>query len=725
MSIRILDKNTINQIAAGEVIDRPASIIKELVENSIDAGATAVSIEIKGGGIDLIRISDNGCGIEKEDVRVAFVRHSTSKIKDAGDLAGVTSLGFRGEALASIAAVADVELITKTPDAFSATHFRILGGEELEFGELGAPDGTTFIIRDVFKNVPVRRKFLKTANTEGSYCNEVVERIALSHPSVSFKYVNNGRNVIFTNGNGKLKDVILGIYGRDIAQETVGVEYPFEGGNDDFAGSEDIKVSGCICKPLVARSNRNTQNYFVNGRYIRHPAINKAIEDAYQPYMMQHKYPFTDLFITIDPAAMDVNVHPSKQEVRFENPQAVYNAVFEACRDALSGRALIHRMNEEKQEKKPSAMERSGSKPEPFELNRREKLKSVNSNAAAEIKTPSESADIRKFPVEKSDKLISDINKALRENSVSIKQDKAGIELGTVGIQQDTAGIELGTAGIQQDTAGIQQDTTGIHQNTEGVKKDTSDIKENPESINQDTVNIKEDMVKEEPAKYHYEQASLFDSHIETKNEFTNVFKNGYRIVGQVFDTYWIVECQGCMYMIDQHAAHEKIIFERLMSRQEEEKTATQLLSPPIICSLSATEADIVQNYSEELRKNGLAVEHFGGREYAISEVPLNDFGLDARQLLFELLDELGKPANAFLSREQNKKAVALSIKEKLATCACKAAVKGNTVLSEAEARELLRQLLEADNPFNCPHGRPVIIDMTKSEIEKKFKRIV
>lgn len=727
MSIRILDKNTINQIAAGEVIDRPASIIKELVENSIDAGSTAVSIEIKGGGIDLIRISDNGCGIAGEDVRIAFVRHSTSKIKDAGDLAGVTSLGFRGEALASIAAVADVELITKTVDAFSATHFHILGGEELEFGEIGAPDGTTFIIRDIFKNVPVRRKFLKTANTEGSYCNEVVERIALSHPEVSFKYVNNGRTVIFTNGNGKLKDVIFGIYGRDIATETIEAEYPFKGGGDEGFNENGIQVKGCICKPLVARSNRNTENYFVNGRYIRHPAINKAIEDAYQPYMMQHKYPFTNLFISIDPAAMDVNVHPSKQEVRFENPQAVYNAVFEACRDALSGRALIHRMNPSEQGKKNAAPEKSGAKPEPFEVKRRAQISEENRIASGAInKKDNHLGLINEEPV----KTVSVENKP--EIKSLIKEEHV-FNTETVNQPDKQQDNQSDNQPVNQPDKqqGKQPDKQQEPIKYEPVKKEIAE-KEPAEKEPAEQRKISDDpsglpsSVAEETVPYKYEQASLFEKeHVETKKEFKNIFENGYRIVGQVFNTYWIIECQGSMYMIDQHAAHEKIIYEKLMGRREEESVATQLLSPPIICSLSATEAEIVKNYGEELRKNGLVLEPFGGREYAISEVPLNDYGIDARQLLFELLDELAKPANGAAGREKGVKSAAVSIREKIATCSCKAAVKGNMELSEQEARELIKQLLEADNPFNCPHGRPVIIDMTKSEIEKRFKRII
>lgn len=631
--INILDKNTINQIAAGEVIDRPASIIKELVENSIDAGATSISVEIRGGGIDLIRITDNGSGIEKDDVKVAFVRHTTSKIKDAGDLSYITSLGFRGEALASIAAVADVELITKTKEAFSAVHYRIKGGEEVLFEEIGAPDGTTFIIRDVFLQVPVRRKFLKSSATEGSYCNEAVERIALSHPEVSIKYVNNGRNVLFTNGSGKMKDVLFGIYGRDIASEIIEL---------DYTGVKNIKVSGCICRPAVVRSNRNTENYFVNGRFIRSQILYKAIEDAYQPFLMQHKYPFTDIFIDIDPATMDVNVHPSKQEVRFENPEAVYNTVFTAVSDALAGKALIHRAEPEVSDKKAEKKENAKYIPEPYEVK-----KKIEEKKAPVIE--------RTLSVEKTPAL---------DNTSFVTEPEA--EYGTV-------------------------------------------------SKLSETVNVKETA---QESKGTYTQPTLFDvpdKHLETRTEFNNVFSRGYHIVGQIFATYWIIECDGCVYMIDQHAAHEKILYERFMENVGKDE-ATQLLSPPMIISLSSTEEAAAEKYKDVLAKNGFVLEHFGGHEYALSEIPLNLYGIDPKNMLLELLEELMKDIKGNVIK---------SIKEKIATCACKAAVKGNTDMTQEEAVRLIADLLKLENPFNCPHGRPVIIDMTKREVEKKFKRIV
>ena len=658
--IRQLSKHLVNQIAAGEVIDRPASIIKELVENSIDAGATAVSIEIKGGGIDLIRITDNGSGILKDDIRVAFVRHTTSKIKTADDLSYITSLGFRGEALASIAAVADVELITKTKEDFSAVRFVIGGGEEKSFEEIGAPDGTTFIIRDVFKYVPVRRKFLKSSATEGSYCNEVVERIALSHPEVSVKYVNNGRNIIFTNGSSRMKDIIFGIYGRDVASEIVEL---------DHTGSKDIYVSGCICRPTVVRSNRNTENYFVNGRFIKSPIVYKAIEDAYQPFLMQHKYPFTALYIDIDPSRMDVNVHPSKQEVRFENPEAVYNTVFTAITEALSGKALIHKAEKDNSMAKRDEEEKKKYVPEPFEVVRKESERVVVSEREKEYTAPV----------------------------------KTGT--GIFRINETGKAEEIKNA-IQTKVNSVSQ-ATGEHITGQSDNTEQPDISEQPENVQ-----------VEEQVKGSYKQASLFDNedyHIETRSEFKTVFSDGYRIIGQMFDTYWIIESAGCVYIIDQHAAHEKILYEKFMKNIGTDKS-TQLLSPPIIVSLSSQEEAVAEEYGELLGENGFVLEHFGGHEYALSEIPLNLYGVDAKDMLLEILEELSKDI---------KGSVIKSIKEKIATCACKAAVKGNTELSEAEARELIKQLLEAENPFNCPHGRPIIIDVTKREIEKKFKRIV
>ena len=688
--INILDKNTINQIAAGEVIDRPASIIKELVENSIDAGSTAISIEIRGGGIDLIRITDNGSGIDKDDVKVAFVRHTTSKIKNASDLSYITSLGFRGEALASIAAVADVELITKTKEEFSAVHYRIQGGEEVLFEEIGAPNGTTFIIRDVFLQVPVRRKFLKSSATEGSYCNEAVERIALSHPEVSIKYVNNGRNVLFTNGSGKMKDVLFGIYGRDIAAETIEL---------DYTGTKNIKITGCICRPSVVRSNRNTENHFVNGRFIKSQIVYKAIEDAYQPFLMQHKYPFTDIFIEIDPAAMDVNVHPSKQEVRFENPEAVYNTVFSAVSEALSGKALIHRAEPELVFKKEEKKEPVKYIPEPYEAKRRsEEISFVREKEPEYRGTGTVPGQIVK-PESKPENRT--------ESRPAVTQE----------VRQEAIQASLNTETKHEISDKTENNTVSVQQESTSTVNDKTDYTVNkPETVSENK--DKEYQEDKTEVSGTYTQGSLFDTeekHLDTRQEFNNVFSHGYRIVGQIFGTYWIIECDGCAYMIDQHAAHEKILYEKFMENVGTEKS-TQLLSPPIIISLSSQEEAAAEKYKDVLKDNGFVLEHFGGHEYALSEVPLNLYGIDPKNMLLELIDELLKDIKGNVIK---------GIKEKIATCACKAAVKGNTELTEAEAKELIKQLLAAENPFNCPHGRPIIIDLTKREIEKKFKRIV
>ena len=724
-NINVLDKGTINQIAAGEVIDRPASIIKELVENSIDAGAKSVSIEIKGGGIDLIRITDNGSGIARDDIRIAFVRHTTSKIKTAEDLSCITSLGFRGEALASIAAVADVELITKTKDDFSGVRFVIGGGEEKAFEDVGAPDGTTFIIRDVFKYVPVRRKFLKSSATEGSYCNETVERIALSHPEVSIKYVNNGRNVLFTNGSGKMKDVIFGIYGRDIASAIIEL---------DYTDLRNIHVSGCICKPVVVRNNRNTENYYVNGRYIRSQIIYKAIEDAYQPYLMQHKYPFTALYIEIDPAIMDVNVHPSKQEVRFENPEAVYQTVYSAITDAFSDKALIHKAEKDDSYKKADEEQKAKYVPEPFEVNRRNKeLGTIRFVDEAE-----ERASKKNEPIGVTQKQTLNVGLD-NNNSNNINYYNKNDDREISRQIPDTS--KLNNPVVQtllQEKPTDKTDRIEIAVAPDNDKPDEKNAIENlinevaaSQPATDDGYHIEETRnivaVQEEETEYQveetehlagsYKQATLFDEdhHISTRSEFNTVFSTGYRIVGQIFDTYWIIESSGSCYIIDQHAAHEKILYEKFMKSIGTDNSS-QLLSPPLIISLSAQEEDTAERFSEELAGYGFVLEHFGGHEYALSEIPLNLYGVEPKDMLLELLDELGKDIKGNVIK---------GIKEKIATCACKAAVKGNTELSEAEARELIKLLLEAENPFNCPHGRPIIIDVTKREIEKKFKRIM
>lgn len=653
--INVLDKSTINQIAAGEVIERPASVIKELIENSIDAGATAVTCEIADGGISLIRITDNGTGIERDDIRTAFLRHATSKIRSAEDLSGVLSLGFRGEALASIAAVSKTELITKTRDSYTGTRMIIEGGEEQLFEEIGCPNGTTFVIRDLFANVPVRRKFLKSASTEGAYCNEAVERLALSHPGVSFKFINNGRTEVFTTGTNSVKNIVYSLYGREIAAALTEVDYTSDSG---------IHITGVIAKPVVARSNRGLETYFVNGRYIRNNIICKAIEDAYHPYLMQHKYPFTVLYFDIPTERMDVNVHPTKQEVRFDNGEMIYDAVFHAVADNLKERSLVPKVSpdseaEKKEPDKPKILAKDI--PEPFESRKVSYSEgmSIGSFDVGFIKGAKDNED------EEDDEPLQDNITAEPVTPVSVPP----------------VSVPSAPKSSSPEPSVSEPVTTGSQL--------MFDMMSDRESVN----------VRE-----------------ETKEDFKKGLNAGYTIVGQVFSTYWIVQKGNDMYLIDQHAAHEKILFEKLMKADEERKAESQMISPSLIVSLSPDEADTLEEHMDEITSAGFDIEDFGGREFRINAVPLQLYSLDPASVLLEMIDSF---------REGTRSKQTLTLYERLATCACKAAVKGNTGLSYDEAYRLIEDLLKLDNPFNCPHGRPVMINMTKQELEKKFKRII
>lgn len=644
--INVLDRNTINQIAAGEVIERPASVIKELIENSIDAGATAVTCEISDGGMSLIRITDNGTGFERDDIKTAFLRHATSKISSAEDLNSVLSLGFRGEALASIAAVARVELLTKTRSDITGIRYIIEGGEEKLYEEVGCPSGTTFVIRDLFEYVPVRRKFLKTASTEGAYCNEAVERLALSHPGVSFKFINNGRTEIFTAGNNSLKNIIYSLYGREIAGNVSEV--------NTSANVFGISISGYIAKPVVARSNRSLEIYFVNGRYVKNNIICKAIEDAYHPYLMQHKYPFTILSLSIPTERMDVNVHPTKQEVRFDNGEAVYDAVYHAVYDTLSERSLVPRVTSSAEASKSYQMKHESiphDLPEPFESRRLSFQTNLQGNTHGQTQHISEEA---------------------------ASGDRTGHSL-----QTDT------------DVPVYSPDPAETSINEEHQAKKDSGVQMMFDMVSSEgSINVRE----------------------ETKEDFKKGLNATFTIVGQVFDTYWIVQRGTDMYLIDQHAAHEKILFEKLMNEDVSKSNESQIVSPAIIISLRPDEASTLEAHKEEICATGFDIENFGGREYRINAVPMQLYSIDPSSLVLELISSYNDQA---AGRQ------ALSVYERLATCSCKAAVKGNTHLSYEEAYRLIHDLLALENPFNCPHGRPVMINMTKQELEKKFKRIV
>ena len=633
--IAVLSQNTIDKIAAGEVVERPASVVKELVENAIDAGATAITVEIKEGGISFIRVTDNGGGIPKEQVPLAFLRHATSKITQAEDLLQITSLGFRGEALSSISAVSQMEVITKAPEDFMGVRYVIEGGQEKVLEDVGAPNGTTMLVRNLFFNTPARKKFLKTAMTEAGYVSSYMEQLALSHHNISFKYMVNGQLRLHTSGNANLKDVIYGIYGRDITRELISVQYEKTG----------ISITGFIGKPSIARGNRNFENYYINGRYVKSKLLMKAIEEAYKPYMMQHKYPFVCLQYDIHGEDVDVNVHPTKMEVRFQNQSAVYNATYDLITEALAGKEIIPEVsltpNPAAVKKQPQPKEEKIPVPEPFEKNRIAEEKPVYAPiglrpASAEPKTESKTVPI----------------------SVSAP-----------------------------------------------VKPKESEIQTKPEEQKKET------FPQEQPEIAKAEQLELFDNRLLSKEARIH-----HRIIGQLFDTYWLVEYDNKFYIIDQHAAHEKVLYERFLKEFANKEIISQMVSPPSLVSLNLQESNLLKANLEIFREFGFEISEFGGKEYSIHAVPANIYGISVQELFIQILDSLEQE---HVSKTPN------ILAERIATAACKAAVKGNNRLSVKEADALIDELLGLENPYNCPHGRPTIISMTKYELEKKFKRIV
>lgn len=616
-NIAILNQETIDKIAAGEVVERPCSVVKELVENAIDAGSTAITVEIKEGGISFIRITDNGCGIESDQVAVAFYRHSTSKIRSAEDLLTVKSLGFRGEALSSISAVARVELITKTYDELTGTRYVIEGSKELSNEEIGAPDGTTFIVKDLFYNVPARRKFLKTAQTEGSYISDMVEKLALSHPDISFKFINNNQTKLHTSGNGNRKDIIYHIFGREISSSLLEVKHE----------CEYFKVEGFIGKPVITRGNRNYENYFINGRYVKSNILSRAIEEAYKNFLMQHQYPFTVLYFTFF-SELDVNVHPTKMELRFDNNNEIYVELCDTIYAILSHKEMIPEVPvDSTPAPKKIVHEYKEPIPEPFEKRR------INEVRAAE------SRSVYGQSVTSTVKNYSATEPAAKAPETSTAYEPAHVVTGT-------------------------QQTLG-----------------------------------------DYDKVFLTES---AKKQFS--------IIGQLFKTYWLIEFEDKLYIIDQHAAHEKVLYEKTMARLANKDFTSQRISPPIVMTLDARECEMLEKYRPQIEQFGYEVEHFGGKEYMISAIPDNLFNIDMKDLFIEMLDDF---SNATGRQTPD------IITEKVASMSCKAAVKGNDKLTLPEINKLIDDLLSLDNPYNCPHGRPTIISMSKYEIEKKFKRIV
>ena len=620
-NIQVLDQITIDKIAAGEVIERPASIIKELVENAIDAGASAVTVEIRDGGISFIRVTDNGCGIPKAEVPLAFLRHSTSKIRSVEDLSVVTSLGFRGEALSSIAAIAQVELITKTKTELTGTRYRIEGGVEKSIEDAGAPNGTTFLVHQIFYNTPARRKFLKTPMTEASHVSELMTRLSLSHPEVSIQFINNGQEKLHTSGNGKLKDIIYHVFGRDIANNLLEID-------EKIAG---IQIQGFIGKPVISRGNRNYENYFINGRYVKSNIIAKAIEDAYRDFTMQHRYPFTVLHFAMDGTDLDVNVHPTKMELRFSNQQSVYNFVYSSLKQTLTEPELIPQV----------------------EL--------------------SEAKTVSKEPEQKQEKNLDYFMKKMRERVSSYHQEAAD---------------------RKKEQA---DDSVKETKNYEALPKSMEIPKTKP--------------AVEQPPETE-KQLDFFEEKLLTKKAAQE-----HRIIGQLFDTYWLVEFHEQLYIIDQHAAHERVLYEKTLRGMKEREFTSQYLSPPIILHLSMQEEEALNTHMDIFAKIGFEIEPFGGESYAIRAVPDNLFSIAKKELFTEMLDHLVGGIQSSLTPDM--------VAEKVASMSCKAAVKGNFRLSAAEVETLIGELLELENPYHCPHGRPTIIAMTKRELEKKFKRIV
>ncbi len=645
--INELDKNTIDQIAAGEVVERPASVVKELVENAIDSGATAVTVEIKGGGIDMIRVTDNGSGIEKSQIRKAFKRHATSKLKSIEDLFSIHSLGFRGEALSSIASVAQVDLITKTRDELVGTRYCINGGEEAAFEEIGAPDGTTLIIRNLFYNTPARKKFLKTPQTEGSYIGDVMEHMALDNPTISFHYINNKDDKFSTSGNGDLKEIIYRIYGRDISVSVL----PFK------AEEDGMILEGYLGEPAINRSNRNFEIFFVNGRYIKDKVMSKALEEGYKQYLMMHKFPFAILHLRIDPSRVDVNVHPAKMEVRFNNQQQLYDFISRSVDDALSKREMI-----------PDALL--------GETDDEEVKEPVQADAPVAEEKPAKSIAPQPF-------------ESLRFEKHKISEDTP---IFAKGVKAEPIKIE------DSNKSAVW---TRIFGDSDGS---IAEKKEHPSPI------IKSDnaVVVEKVT-----QLDLFDEKVLTKENVKE-----YEILGQIFGTYWIIAFKDKIFMVDQHAAHEKVNYERMLKRYKNGEMLSQMVNPPVIVALTSAEEELFLSYRQYFEKLGFNIENFGGREYAMRAIPIDLFGCESEKDMFiQILDELSHETG--LDRTPD------VINYKIASMACKASVKGNTKMSRAEMEALLDELLTLDNPYNCPHGRPTIISMSKYEIDKKFKRVV
>lgn len=720
--IKVLDQNTINKIAAGEVIEKPSSVIKELVENSIDSGATAVTVEVKGGGLSFLRVTDNGAGIKKDEVKLAFLRHATSKLVTVEDLLSISSLGFRGEALASIAAVAQVEMITKTADDVTGLRYQIHGGKEISSEEIGAPGGTTIIVRNLFYNTPARKKFMKTDATETSYIYDLMCRICMSHPEISFKFIANGTDKLFTSGNGKLRDIIYHIYGRDITSNLLEIN----------AENDYMKISGYIARPCISRGNRSFEGYYVNHRYIKSAVLTKAIEDAFRTFVMIHKFPFTEINFQVRPDLLDVNVHPTKMELKFANSQDIYSFTYNAIRETLLFKELIPDVAPGKDPKPETFKQRDvGKAPEAFENKRREAIVRAEERtvpqsqpeqhrpaepqsqpeqlSSAETQTsPQQLCPIEpqtsSQPVRPVIEIIDETSSSNNKGSDVIDNNKTEKPAGNY-IYADRNN-DLGRSVVQN--RNVVNESPAY---TAPAPARPSVTAATPDSTVSAVSDEASDTDYDEEARKKYVQQDMFQEKFLTKEA-----RAKHRLIGQLFKTYWLIEYDGKFFIMDQHAAHEKVKYEELMENYKNKKIYSQYLMPPAVVTLSAAEIEFLHENMEMFEALGYQIENFGGREFKLNAVPDNLFGLDGRELFIDFIADASSSA---------KKVTIDTFIHKLSTMACKAAIKGNTEISFKEADALIDQLLKLENPYTCPHGRPTVISMTEAEIEKKFKRIV
>lgn len=720
--IKVLDQNTINKIAAGEVIEKPSSVIKELVENSIDSGATAVTVEVKGGGLSFLRVTDNGAGIKKDEVKLAFLRHATSKLVTVEDLLSISSLGFRGEALASIAAVAQVEMITKTADDVTGLRYQIHGGKEISSEEIGAPGGTTIIVRNLFYNTPARKKFMKTDATETSYIYDLMCRICMSHPEISFKFITNGTDKLFTSGNGKLRDIIYHIYGRDITSNLLEIN----------AENDYMKISGYIARPCISRGNRSFEGYYVNHRYIKSAVLTKAIEDAFRTFVMIHKFPFTEINFQVRPDLLDVNVHPTKMELKFANSQDIYSFTYNAIRETLLFKELIPDVAPGKDPKPETFKQRDvGKAPEAFENKRREAI------VRAEERTVPQSQPEQHRPAEpqsQPEQLSSAETQTSPQQLCPIEPQTSSqpvrpvIEIIDETSSSNNKGSDVIDNNKTEKPAGnyiyayrkndlgrsVVQNRNVVNESpayTAPAPARPSVTAATPDSTVSAVSDEASDTDYDEEARKKYVQQDMFQEKFLTREA-----RAKHRLIGQLFKTYWLIEYDGKFFIMDQHAAHEKVKYEELMENYKNKKIYSQYLMPPAVVTLSAAEIEFLHENMEMFEALGYQIENFGGREFKLNAVPDNLFGLDGRELFIDFIADASSSA---------KKVTVDTFIHKLSTMACKAAIKGNTEISFKEADALIDQLLKLENPYTCPHGRPTVISMTEAEIEKKFKRIV